>query len=201
MVTHKHKTLGTFRREDYFGDIRWNTTLEIPSFASFKDYRDTKSRRTKKVDVHIFQETPTKAAFAMLAKIKRNQKTLVKNIKLAFFNDFNGVGPDSGMWWRLEPVNLALSCREAMDKKFGRDRIHFPDDLDVLLYAPSIEISNENNSSSIRTLVDMGAIFEDDHGVSALTDGKTVLGLGYSGDASEFSGHSTCPHCGRKSKA
>jgi hypothetical protein len=65
------------------------------------------------------------------------------------------------------------------------DRIWQPDDLFAVLYEPSIEIfpSMTDENGIPRTLVDLGAEFEDEHGVSVRIDGTNVLNLGYSGEA------------------
>ena len=89
------------------------------------------------------------------------------------------------MWWSRDPVTVALSCREVLLKRLKRDRMWEPDDLFAVLYEPTIEIypSTQDSKGNPRTLIDMAAEFEDEHGVSVLTDGKHVLNLGYSGEA------------------
>jgi hypothetical protein len=129
----------------------------------------------------------------MLLKIRKSQKKLVHNVCQAFFDDLHQDGyhaesvPHSkfGMWWSEDPVEVAMSCREALLKRLKRDRLRQPDDLIAVLYEPSIAIypSMMVSNSTPRTLINLGAEFEDEHGVSVLTDGSTVLNLGYSGDA------------------
>ena len=89
------------------------------------------------------------------------------------------------MWWSRDPVSVALSCREVLQKRLKQDRIWQPEDLLAVLYEPSIEVypSMQDDTGIPRTLIDMGAEFEEEHGVSVLTDGKKVLNLGYSGEA------------------
>jgi len=194
MDTFTHKTLGTFKQREYIDELRWETELELPAFAAFKYSANGKVRRSRKVPVAIYcDEPPPKVALKMLATMKASQKKLVKNICDAFFRDLHQQGYDDlpgpddgyGMWWSRDPVTVALSCREVLEKRLKQDRIWQPEDLFALLYEPSIEIypSMPDVDGVVRTLIDMGAEFEDEHGVSVLTDGKKVLNLGYAGEA------------------
>ena len=194
MKTFTHKSLGTFTQREFCDQLRWESELELPAFAAFKYRSNGATRRSKKIDVEIYDDAPpSKSALKMLTKIKTSQKTLVKNICETFFRDLHQDGYDEwpteedgfGMWWSRDPVAVALSCREVLQKRLKQDRIWRPEDLLAVLYEPTIEIRpSEINADGIpRTLIDMGAQFELDHGVSVLTDGKNVLNLGYSGEA------------------
>jgi len=193
METFKHKTLGTLTQCDYFGELRWEGDIELPAFSSFRFTRNGRSRRSKKVPFAIYcDDRPSASALKMLLNIRKSQKQLVKNICVTFFDDLRQQGYDDsgrhtghGMWWSRDPVTVALSCREVLLKRLKRDRMWEPDDLFAVLYEPTIEIypSTEDSKGNPRTLIDMAAEFEDEHGVSVLTDGKHVLNLGYSGEA------------------
>lgn len=194
METFKHKTLGTFEPRDHFDELRWENALELPAFAAFKYSSSGKTRRSRKVPVAIYcDEPPPKEALKMLTKIKTSQKKLVKGICDAFFHDLHQQGYDDvpgphddyGMWWSRDPVMVALSCREVLEKRLKQDRIWEPEDLLAVLYEPSIEIypSMRASDGTIRTLINMDAEFEVEHGVGVLTDGKNVLNLGYAGEA------------------
>ena len=197
MGKFEHKTLGRFIQKDYFGDLRWECNVELPAFAVFKYCGNGRMRRSNKVPVCIYSDAePPMCAIRVLQKIRRSQKALVHNILQAFYDDFwlhrsdDDPAPDrdSGMWWGNDPVEVALSCREALEKRLDTDRIYKPEDLIAVLYAPSIDVfpASSDDSSTPRTLVDLGAEFEVEHGVSALTDGKDILGLGYSGEAQPY---------------
>jgi len=192
MTQYHHKTLGTFTQREEFDEIRWETDLELPAFAAFSYMGNGKRRRSKKVPVAICGEAqPTQAAIKMLQTIKRSQKQLIKNICRTFFDDLRQQGYDDsgrheghGMWWSRDPVTVALACREVLLKRLKSDRMWEPEDLFAVLYEPSIEIFPSDTDDGIpRTLIDFGAEFEDEHGVSVRTDGKRVLNLGYSGEA------------------
>ena len=189
-----HKTLGSFTQRDYCDELRWETELALPAFAAFKYCANGKVRRSPKVPAAIYSdEAPTKPALKMLTKIKTSQKKLVKSICDAFFRDLHQQGYDDlpqpdegyGMWWSRDPVVVALSCREVLEKRLKQDRIWEPEDLFAVLYEPRIAIfpSMTDGAGIPRALIDMGAEFEQEHGVSVLTDGKNVLNLGYSGEA------------------
>jgi hypothetical protein len=194
MDAFSHKTLGSFTQREYCDELRWETDLELPAFSAFKYFANGKVRRSRKVPAAIYcDEPPPKPALKMLTTIKASQKKLVKNICDAFFRDLHQQGYDDlsrpddgyGMWWSRDPVTVALSCREVLQKRLKQDRIWSPEDLFAVLYEPSIEIypSIQDDAGIPRTLIDMGAEFEEEHGVSVLTDGKRVLNLGYSGEA------------------
>ncbi len=192
MPEFRHKTLGTFTQREEFDEIRWETDLELPAFAVFSYMGNGKRRRSTKVPVSICSDDePTKAAVKMIKAIKRSQKQLVKNICTTFFDDLRQQGYDDsgryeghGMWWSRDPVTVALACREVFLKRKKRERMWEPEDLLVVLYEPRIEIFPSDNGDGLpRTLIDFGAEFEDEHGVSVRTDGKRVLNLGYSGEA------------------
>ena len=194
MTSFEHKSLGYFKQLDWYGQNCWQAEIEIAAFSAFKYCRNGRTRRSKKVHVSIYCDgEPPKVATQMLLKIRKSQKKLVNNICQTFFDDLhqNGYHAESvahskfGMWWSEDPVEVAMSCREALLKRVKRDRLEQPDDLFAVLYEPSIAIypSMMVGNSIPRTLINMGAEFEDEHGVSVLTDGSTVLNLGYSGEA------------------
>lgn len=194
MDNFKHKTFGTFTRHSDFDEYCWQGEIELAAFSAFKYSGNGKARRSKKVEVSIYcEDVPPKSAMKMLSKIKTSQTRLVKSICQTFFDDLHQQGYQDwpkegdgfGMWWSRDPVAVALSCREVLQKRLKQDRIWIPEDLLVVLYEPSIEIHpNMPDAEGLpRTLIDLGAEFEEEHGVSVLTDGKQVLGLGYSGEA------------------
>ena len=194
MKIFEHKTLGRFTQQDYCGELRWQNEVDLSAFAAFKYLGNRQMRRSNKVSVSIYSESdPPKSAIETLMTIRRTQWQLVKNICRAFFDDLHQQGYDDeslphsrfGMWWSRDPVQVALSCREVLQERLNQDRIWRPEDLFAVLYEPSIEVfpSMTDENGIPRTLVEMGAEFEDEHGVSVRTDGKEVLSLGYSGEA------------------
>jgi hypothetical protein len=194
MKSFQHKTLGCFEPTDWYGQLCWKTEIELTAFSAFKYCRNGRARRSKKVHVSIFCDSePPKAAIQMLIKIRKSQKKLVDNICKAFFDDLHQDGYHSetvphskfGMWWSEDPVEVAMSCREALEKRLKRDRLWQPEDVLAILYEPFIAIypSETGDETLPRTLINMGAEFEDEHGVSVLTDGIKVLNLGYMGEA------------------
>ncbi|MCR9197666.1 MAG: hypothetical protein NXI04_03385 [Planctomycetaceae bacterium] len=194
MDKFQHKTFGAFARHNDFDEYCWEGEIELPAFSAFKYSGNGKARRSKKVEVSIYsEEPPSKSAMKMLSKIKTSQKRLVKSICQTFFDDLHQQGYQEwpkegvgfGMWWSRDPVAVALSCRDVLQKRLKQDRIWIPDDLLVVLYEPSIEIHLDMPGANDLpcTLISLGAEFEEEHGVSVLTDGKQVLNLGYAGEA------------------
>ncbi|MFO0916218.1 MAG: hypothetical protein U0795_24885 [Pirellulales bacterium] len=190
MATFKHRDFGSFRQHNRFGEVRWEAVVELPAFASFKYRSNGRQRRTGRVPTAICCDgEPTKEALKVLATIRKFQNRLVKNICNAFLEDLHQQGyvgvpgelDGYGMWWSRDPVAVALSCRDVLIKRRKRERICDPEDLFAVLYEPTIEIRIRDGLP--RTLIDMEAEFEPEHGVSVLTDGRKVLGLGYSGES------------------
>ena len=68
-------------------------------------------------------------------------------------------------------------------KRVGRDYLESPDDFDLLLGEPSVRIWDDPKPFA---RVDFGSAFEDEHGAEAITNGTTVLGPGYQGDAQVY---------------
>ena len=193
MSKFHHKTLGTFTRHEEPYEVRWENELVLPAFAAFSYTRTGKRRRSKKVPVEIRCDyKPTPSSIKVLQAIKKSQKQSVKNICTTFFHDLRQQGYEEpghhggyGMWWSQDPIDVALSCREALLKRVKRERMWEPDDLLVVLYEPRIEIySLDSEDDDLpHTRINFGAEFEDEHGVSVRTDGKQVLNVGYAGEA------------------
>ena len=193
METFKHRTLGEFKRIEEFDESWWRGSLDLPAFAAFRYLPNGKQQRRSKVPVEIFGEPPpSKPAMKVLSSIRTSQKRLVVDICKTFFRDLHQQGYDDlsaelegfGMWWSRDPVSVALSCREALLKRRKRDHMWEPEDLFAVLYEPRIRIHPDlgEPDGPPHTVIQMGAEFEEEHGVGVVTDGKRVIGLGYADD-------------------
>jgi len=181
-ATWTHQDLGEFEYE-----IEWTKPVSMPAFAAFtydRFERHDPSDNTVPLtfDADDEEDTPTDAAAQLASRVVANQNELAKKVLNALWDDFNGRGPRSGMWWHnhldevvgvVEDVGLPAPAKA--------------DDLAALLLLQEIRIRRDvlDNEQPIAEL-SFAAAFEEEHGVGILTDGQSVLGTGYSADVTPF---------------
>jgi hypothetical protein len=125
------------------------------------------------------KDLPTEEAVAVALRVIANNAALVPKITKALWEDFNGRGPDSGMWWHGDMDQVA----QGMDRPPPRG----PDDLLALMVATGIVIHKEVDGYERPVAeITFGAVFEEEHGVGILTDGRDVLGTGYIADVTPY---------------
>ena len=100
----------------------------------------------------------------------------------ALWDEFNGRGPDSGMWWHGDTEQWV----EGLDSS-GLPLPTKADDLLGLMALSSIVVRRKVDGYD-KPVVELSfaAAFEEEHGVGVLTDGKKVLGTGYSTDVTPY---------------
>jgi len=176
--TWDHAALGHFK---YDGTC-WTTIVDVPAFGAFA-YDTGYSNAPRSTGKHelAFQaddetDLPSPAAIALASKVLANQAKLVPTITHALWEDFNGRGPDSGMWWHGDLVQVA-EMMGANQPPSARD------DLLALMQLSQITVCKdvEGHDDPVVEL-SFHADFDEEHGVGFLTDGETVLRIGYSGD-------------------
>jgi hypothetical protein len=126
-------------------------------------------------------EEPTAAAVALAARVLDPHADLVLKLTEALWRDMKGRREyDSGMWWHgdLDQVIAGLEKLPAPDG---------PDGLLPLLRPIEIAVKEriERYPKPVAE-INFWAAFEEEHGVGVLTDGRVVLGTGYSTDAEPF---------------
>lgn len=190
----EHPELGSFRCERDYGETRWIGTVELPAFSVFR-FRGTRPfRGTKRIELAFesFADeeemfVPSKVMARLALKIVANQEKLAKKIKQAYFDELWGKGPNSGMWWHGDE-EARQYCADVLQKRVKRTTIASPDDFELLLGDPSIQITDDEASPKQFARISFGSAFEDEHGTEALTDGTKIVGIGYEGEASLFRG-------------
>jgi len=172
--TWNHPQLGAF---DY-DVVGWVQTLQAPAFDAF-EYDTGRQRGQYRLIFEADEESelPSADAVALAAKVLANQVQLVPKVTAALWDDINGRGPDSGMWWHND---LAAVCEHLPALARPEDLLGIMGLSDIMVHKlvfrderPLVELSFE-------------APFETEHGVGILTDGESVLGTGYSGDVIPF---------------
>jgi hypothetical protein len=189
--TWKHPQLGTFTMRARFGRHLWENVLDLPAFAIFKFSRNGRFRGVKKLRCEIVgresESTPLKSTIHLCERIAKNQDKLVRNIRDSLFQDINGEGKDSGMWWRHDPIEFAVLCCEFLREKTRFSRVYHPEQIEMLIGGPTITIDQySSDSKAPLAMINVSTYFKDEHGLGVLTNGNSVLGLGYAGEASPY---------------
>jgi hypothetical protein len=185
----KHADLGTFKFDD-----GWVSSLSLPAFKAFKYDSEGSRARSFKTDicfaVDLPEDVPTPRTVAVAMRVIKNQESLAGKLKKAIFDDINGRGPRSGMWWRgnIQTIN------EYVADESGRRKLKplkAPADLEHFLGRPAIDIRESvYGFDKPCAIISFSALFEPEHGVGILTDGVRILGLGDCVDVTPFGCHS-----------
>jgi hypothetical protein len=124
-------------------------------------------------------DAPSPAAIATAERVLANHASLVGVVTHALWEDFNGRGPGSGACGDLDAVAKAMKSR----------KLPVPTNADDLLPAlrPAAIIVREypGYDAPMAELM-FDAAFEEEHGLSVLTDGQSVLGIGFNLDVLPF---------------
>lgn len=177
-----HPKWGEFERDD----IDWKTMISIPSFARFSrdtDFPDASESTGKHKLVFTCEDEdqkPSVEQVKLAEAVVANQEALVKTIATALWNDFNGEGPESGMYWHgdLEELAKGLDSPEEAPQS--------AEDVLKLLQVCAICVHTKRGNRPAMAEIAFHASFEQEHGVSVLTDGKKILGIGYMYDVEPF---------------
>jgi hypothetical protein len=178
--TWQHPELGRFQ---YDGG-GWVRTISVPAFKGFK----ARGQRGGKCDLEFEADDetdlPTPAMIAVAAAVLDGQDELARKVIDGLWDDFNGRGPDSGMYWHGDLDAVA----EGLD--WGDEDAEPPgsaNDLPKLMSLNGITVRTEayGYDKPVAEL-SFSAAFEEEHGVGILTDGRTIIGIGYSSDVEPF---------------
>jgi len=183
-ATWDHPKLGKFK----FDLVAWHGVAKAPAFDVFTyddglgDQRKPNGKYEIAFSGEDESDTPPAPAVALALKVLDAQKELPARVMKALWDDFNGRGPYSGMWWHDDLAQVG----EAMEDS-GAEPPASADDLRKVLWLASIKVRKEVHRYP-RPVVELSfsAAFEEEHGVGVLTDGKKILGLGYSHDVTPF---------------
>ena len=185
MPTWTDEELGEFAFDEY----GWSRVFELPAFAVFQygglgkpDGATGSPQVELTFEADGEEDTPSHEAVVVARHVVANNQWLLAEGVAALFADFSGGGPDSGMWWHSDLEHV----REIIRSANGRP-LNEPDDLQHLLGRPSILIQEFGYGYDRPcATICFEAVFEPEHGVGLLTDGKRILGTGYQMDVSPF---------------
>src|SRR5690349_5773992 len=173
-----HPKWGAFKYDGMF----WTKMVDAPSFAALCG---AKAKKSGRVELQFYADSerdlPTAEQVAVAEAVIANQKQIAGLVPEALWDDFNGRGR-SGMWWRGSPT-------EAGGPQWVEEYSPRPKSAaDVAKQLQLNHLTVRQQQWWKRPLVELSfsAPFEDEHGVGVLTDGKSVVGLGYSVDVEPF---------------
>jgi hypothetical protein len=177
-ATWAHPDFGTFKYDrDYDA---WVTTVKAPAFDVFTWKQEATGECELAIEADGQKDVPSKAALAVAARVLAAQAELPGKVIRALWDDFNGRGGDSGMWWHGDLAEVAkLSGGRCAPKR--------PEDLLAAMAFLRVVIRKEADGyeKPVAELA-FSAVFEQEHGVGVLTDGEDILGTGYMGEAAAF---------------
>ena len=177
-ATWEHPELGRFEHDG----VAWTRTVKTPGFKPFR-YEGTSTKCELGFETRDENEPPSREAVAVAERVLANQAALVAKVAQALWDDFTGKGPDSGMYWHGDLDSLA----DGMEFEETLKPPKKPADVPRLLQLTNISVAKPRRGQD-KPLAELSfaAAFEEEHGVGILTDGRTILGIGYSSDVSPF---------------
>jgi hypothetical protein len=185
-ATWTHPKLGTFK----YKLTGWEGKVKARAFDVFTFDNGLGSQRKPNgtyalsFDGDDENDTPSAEAADLALKILAAQEELPAKVVKALWDDFNGRGPDSGMWWHDGLDELVEVMEDADDELKPPKKA---DDLYRLLWLHTITVRKRVDGYE-KPVVELtfNAPFEEEHDVGVLTDGKKVLGTGYATDVTPF---------------
>lgn len=183
-ATWEHPELGTFTHDD----VAWVKTIDVPAFEAFTYGKGNRkaNRPTAAHEVAFESDSktnlPSDDAVELMSTVLAHQHDLVTKVTRALWDDFNGRGPRSGMWWR-DDLDAVRDGAEDSDVP----SLDGPDDLLGWMRLWQIAVrTGDWKAGKLLVEFSFHAAFEEEHGVGVLTDGQSIVGLGYSCDAGLF---------------
>ena len=192
MPTWTHPELGAFKHS-YTG---WAREMAFPAFKPFRYDWGGRLRTRNKITLEFQADDededniplPSKRAIAVAQRTIKNQQLLADRIVKAMWNELNGRGRETGMWWHGDLRTINEQIVGVFDNRKGKPQcLAAPEDLHSLMGATLVHIRestylHERPSATIC----LSAAFDDEHGVGVLTDGTRVLGIGYQSDVTPY---------------
>src|SRR5688500_15822631 len=166
----KHPKLGEFAASD----SGWSTTAKIPAFKKFSYDTGYSNARRSTGNVHVglsrflayakVPNTPPDEMVALLDHVIVDPQALVDKVVAALWDDFNGRGPDSGVWWH--------GNMKAINDSFKSHRLPPPKTADDLLQALQVNLvmifDEWWDHPAPVIYLSFHALFEEEHGVAIL---------------------------------
>lgn len=181
-MEHWHDTeLGKF----VLTDAGWVGTCLLPTFKIFRYEKPGKSKLKLEFETEIdADEIPSNRAITIAKRIIANEATLSEKLIRAIFDDLNGKGLDSGMWWHGDTQSVLDFMDEPLRSKIDLTAIEA---IPRIIGSPSIWIRPEvDDYEKPCAVILFESAFDPEHGLGVLTDGTKVLGIGYQMSVAPF---------------
>jgi hypothetical protein len=178
----KHPQLGDFEYSK--DDDAWVDSQKLPAFEVFT-WELEEDERSDSFEIMFLSESgdePSATAVKIALAVVANQKKLADLVPSTLWEEFNGRGSKSGMWWSGDMKEVAAG--------FGYDDRPCPkgphDLLSAMRFARVIIREDVHDYGGPLAELIFAAVFEEEHGIGILTDGSKIVGTGYSHDATPF---------------
>jgi predicted DNA-binding WGR domain protein len=175
--TWEHPKLGRFT----YDGMAWTRTVKTPAFKPFR-YEGSSSKCELSFETDDEDELPAPDAVAVAERVLANQDALAAKVTAALWDDFTGRGPKSGMYWHGDLDAVA----EGMEFAEGLKPPTKAADLPRLMQLSGITVRKPRRQDKPLAELSFSAAFEEEHGVGILTDGKSIVGIGYASDVTPF---------------
>ena len=186
----KHPKLGEFAAHK--SGNGWSRKMNVPAFAAFSyDTGYSNARRSTGDITFTFSpwlandhlDAPTPGMIAVAEKILDDPGKTVRMVAEALWEDFTGRGADSGMWWHGDMDQIRPTFEELKLRPPTR-----AEDLLNLLRTDDIAVFDKfDDLPHPVAYLQFDAAFEQEHGLTLLSNGDAILGIGYAGgDVSPF---------------
>jgi hypothetical protein len=191
----KHPILGNFKHDD----IWWRQIISLPSLKSFsyvdaavQGYRSIHEDFDLLLECDSDSDVPNDSMVELAISTIGNEAKLVAKILMSVWEDINGRGPDTGMWWHGDLPNAyrgapwASAILENLTE-YNLPIPKQPEDLKTILEPHELLIRRDNSPPNDWVgEFSFYAGFDVEHGLGVLTDGMDILGIGYSAIANRF---------------
>jgi hypothetical protein len=163
----------------------WVGVIDVPAFRRFTHTWDdhVPGRCDLIINAEDEADTPSARAVELALRLLENQERLARQIVTALWDDFNGRGPRSGMWWHGD-------LEQVVESGEGEDvpPLESADALFGWMHPGGIVVRHGGVRDDEPPVIELtcSAVFEVEHGVGILTDGDAILGTGYLYDVEPF---------------
>ncbi len=174
MKTWQHSELGKFK----LTDTGWQGQCTLPSFKMFRFGRPGRSKLEILFETeNDSEDAPSSREISVAKRIIKNELALSKKLIRVLFDDLNGRGLNSGMWWHGDTESILEFMDEQLRSKCD---LTLEDTIPKLIGSPSIWIRKEVDyyKKPCGVLL-FDAAFDPEHGLGVLTDGVKIIGTGY----------------------
>ncbi len=178
-----HPKLGEFTYDE---DVNtWVGEVATPAFDAFAYDPGYTAAGAYELSFEAEDERdkPSAAAVTLAERVIGSADAIVPMVTAALWDDFNGRGPESGMYWHGDLGQVVQGMEDEGDLPPPKKAA----DLLKLIGHPGITVHKKVFYHD-KPIVELSyaVAFEGEHGLGILTDGTAIIGIGYSSDVTPF---------------